>query len=162
MVLCAAAAAAVILCLLQGFSEAITLRRTFAAHLLTLSTAVSYDATEAVQSTNAAMARNTLGSLRSESGFRAATLFDASGSEFAHLNAGADVVVRAADTKESKPGSGRAGAIVKSKPGGATEAAASKGMIARAEPMPGAAGFTGKLSEPALMQFINLTRARVR
>ncbi len=162
IVLCAAAAAAVILCLLQGSNEAITLRRTFTAQLQTLSTAVSYDAAEAVQSSNAAMARNTLGSLRSESGFRAATLFDASGSEFAHLDAGADVVVRTVDTKESKPASGRAGAILKPKPGGATEPAASKGMSARAEPTPSAVGFTGKLLEPALMQFINLTRARVR
>ena len=161
MVLCAAAAAAVILCLLQGFNEAITLRRTFTAHLQTLSAAVSYNAAEAVQSSNAAMARNTLGSLRSELGFRAATLFDAGGNEFAHLDAGAEVVVRVVDTKESKPASGR-GASLKPKPGGATGPAASKDISARAEPTASAVGFTGKLLEPALMQFINLTRARVR
>ena len=145
VVLCAAAAAAVILCLLQGFNEAITLRRTFAAHLQTLSTAVSYNAAEAVQSSDAAMARNTLGSLRSESSFRAATLFDVSGNEVAHLDAGGDMVFRAVDTRESKPASGRA-----------------KGASARAEPTPSAAAFAGKLAEPAQVRFISLARARVR
>jgi signal transduction histidine kinase/DNA-binding response OmpR family regulator len=154
VVLCAAAAAAVILCLLQGFNETITLRRTFAAHLQTLSTAVSYNAAEAVQSADAALARNTLGSLRSESGFHSAALFDASGNEFAHLDAGADVVLHAADTRELKSASGRGSATLKQKPGGAMDTAI--------KPAPGAAGFTGELSEPAQVRFISLARARAR
>jgi two-component system sensor histidine kinase/response regulator len=162
MVLCAAAAAAVILCLLQGFSEAITLQRSFAAHLQTLASAVSHNAAEAVQSSNAALARDTLLSLRSESGFRAATLFDASGNEVAHLDAGADVVLHIVDTKESKPASGRAAGFLKPKPGSATEIAASKSTSAPAEPVPSVVGLTGRLLEPALMQVKNLTRARVR
>jgi two-component system, sensor histidine kinase and response regulator len=158
----AAAAAAVILSLLQVSNEVLTLRRTFAVHLQTLSTAVSYTGAEAVKTSNGAMARSTLDSLRSESGFREATLFDATGNEFAHLDANAGFTLRILTAPDPKPAAARAGATVKSKPGAVADPGRGKGISTPVEPKRNITSSSGKLSEPAGVRFLSLARARVR
>jgi two-component system, sensor histidine kinase and response regulator len=162
--LCAAAAAGVILSLLQVSNEALTLRRTFDVQLQSQAAAVAHNAAEALQSSDADMARDALESLRAQSGFRAATLVDATGNEFAHLYAGAGVIVRIVDTKESKPASARAGTGggVKQKHDGPPGSAAGNGVSVRTEPASSAGSFAGKLSEAVQVHFVDLTRARVR
>jgi two-component system, sensor histidine kinase and response regulator len=73
---------------LLGSHQLLTQRREFAAGLQTLSVVMSDELGDAIRSSDAGLTRTLLGSLRLQQGVQRATLFDDSGRELLHWDAG--------------------------------------------------------------------------
>ena len=86
IVVYAAAVAVLIVSVLHVSGEAVALRRTQSEHLLTLVSAVASNTGASLRTPNPKLARKLLDALRAEPAMQTATLYDAGGNVFAHID----------------------------------------------------------------------------
>jgi two-component system sensor histidine kinase/response regulator len=89
IVVYAAAVAVLIASVLHVTGEASELSRNLRGHLLTLASVAAENAAPAMKASNRVLARRQLSSLHAEDDMRAATLYDAAGNVFVHVDFGA-------------------------------------------------------------------------
>ena len=105
IVVYAAAVAVLIASALHVTGEASELSRNLRDHLATLASVAAENAAPAMKASNRVLARRQLSSLHAEGDIRAATLYDAAGNVFVHVDFGAVPTEVAEHVPASQPGS---------------------------------------------------------